>query len=352
MKYIWILIIAMGIWSNTGNAQDALFSQFYALPMSLNPGLAGTYEGKYRIGGMYRDQWRSALEEPFTTYALGLDLRFDLDPRGISKDFFSAGIYFQSDKAGFLEYTLNQMYLTGSFHKSLDNTKYHYLGAGIQIGMNQRNVNFSKVTFQDQFNGIDGYTLPTLELFPENNFAHADFSAGVSYIYAPPRQVAIYGGIAFHHLMGANTSFFNRDSRPNVMLRGEEYTLPMRITAHLASTIPLGDLLHLQPRGMIALQAETVQYNAGAMFKFFFPAQEATNLFLGAYFRGSNGVDTWRSDIPGIMVGYGLNNLFMGMSYDFSLNSVSRFGKTRGSFELSISYFGNYDNEDDMCPRF
>jgi len=351
MRYFKLLILTF-IFGSTAVAQDAIFSQFYALPMSLNPGLSGTYDGKYRVGGIYRDQWRSTLDEPFTTYAFGLDLRFDTDSRGISKDFFSAGIYFQSDKAGFLEYSLNQMYLSGSFHKSLDNTAYHYLGGGIQVGMNQRNMNFSKVNFQDQFNGIDGYTLPTLELIPENNFAHSDFAAGITYINAAPKAVGFYAGVAVHHILGANTSLFNRDSREEIALRGEEYRLPTRFTVHAASTIPVADLMHLQPRGMMAFQADAIQFNVGVMFKFFFPESEASNLFLGAYYRGSNGANTWRADMPGVIVGYGYDNMFMGVSYDFSLNSVSRFGKSRGSFELSISYFGVYDNEDDMCPRF
>ena len=348
-----LILTTFGIVSNQKLvAQDAVFSQFYALPMSLNPSLAGTYDGKYRIGAIYRDQYRSMLDEPFITYGFGLDLKFDVDPKGISKDFFSAGIYFQTDKAGFLEYSLNQMYIVGSFHKSLDNTRYHYLGGGVQLGMNQRNLNYSKIAFQDQFNGIDAYSLPTLELLPENNFAHSDLSVGISYINMPPKQIGFSAGLALHHILGPENSLFIRDSREQLNVRGESYALPMRITAHFSSTIPLGDLLQIQPRGKVFSQASTILFNVGALAKFSFPKAEKSFFYLGAYYRGSNGLNTFRADLPGMIVGFGYDNLFIGTSYDVSLNSISTFGRSRGSFELSISYFGVYDNQDDMCPKF
>lgn len=333
-------------------AQDALFSQFYAIPVSLNPALAGTYDGRYRLAGVYRDQWRSVLEEPFTTYGLGLDLKFNTDPRGISKDFFSAGIYFQSDKAGILEYTLNQMFILGAFHKSLDNSGSQFIGGGIQIGMNQRNINFSNATFQDQFNGIDGYTLGTLELLPENNFAHSDFSAGISYINAPKKGTRFYTGVSVHHIIGINNSLFFRDPDPDIFNRGERYNLPTRITGHVAASFPTYDLMHIQPRAMFTVQGPSTQFNVGAMFKFFFSNLETTTLYLGAYYRGGTGLNSWAADTPGVLVGYGLGDLQIGMSYDFSINALNQYGRSRGSFELSISYFGYYEDEDDLCPAF
>ncbi len=333
-------------------AQDALFSQFYAIPVSLNPALAGTYEGRYRLAGVYRDQWRSMLEEPFTSYGLGLDLKFNTDSRGISKDFFSAGIYFQSDRAGILEYTLNQMFILGSYHKSLDNTGTQFIGGGFQIGMNQRNINFANATFQDQFNGIDGYTLGTLELLPENNFAHSDFAAGISYINAPKKGTRFYAGVAVHHIIGINNSLFFRDPDVEIMGLGERYNLPMRITGHVAASFPTYDLLHIQPRAMFATQGGSSHFNVGTIFKFFFSNLEKTTMYLGVYYRGGTGVNSWAADTPGFLVGYGLGDLQIGMSYDFSVNALNQYGRSRGSFELSISYFGFYEDEDDLCPSF
>ncbi len=333
-------------------AQDALFSQFFAVPMTLNPALSGTYDGKYRISGVYRDQWRSVVEEPFKTYALGLDLRFDSDSRRISKDFFAAGIYFQSDKAGILEYSLNQMYLVGAFHKSLNRSGTQYLGGGVQLGMNQRNINYSRITFQDQFNGIDGYDQATQELFPENNFAHFDLSAGINYILAPKKSAALYMGLSAHHLLGPENSLFTRDPRPEVSTHGVPYRLPVRLSGHIASNIPVNEFLHIQPRAMLSTQGSTFATNLGVTFKLYFLNLDMQNVYLGAFVRMAKGQSNWSSDVMGALIGYGYDNLLIGMSYDFSLNSISSYGRSRGSFELSISYFGVYENEDMLCPSF
>jgi len=58
------LILAAISYSNDLKAQDPHFSQFYAAPLYLNPALAGTSAGNYRVGVNYRDQWRGALDNP------------------------------------------------------------------------------------------------------------------------------------------------------------------------------------------------------------------------------------------------------------------------------------------------
>ncbi|MBK7426556.1 MAG: PorP/SprF family type IX secretion system membrane protein [Saprospiraceae bacterium] len=333
-------------------SQDAVFSQFYALPVSLNPALSGTYDGKYRVSAIHREQWRSVVDEPFRTYGLGLDLRFDVDPKGINKDFFSGSIIFQTDRSGILEYTLNQMYLAGAYHKSLDNSRSQYLGAGIQIGMNQRSVNFSKINFQDQFNGIDGYTLPTLELLPENNIAHVNMAAGLNYIYAPKKNTAIYAGIALHNFLGPENSFFFKDPNDAVNIRGVSYKLPARISFHLASVIPVSEFLDIQPRVLAAMQGPNQLAQVGVNFKFYFLEYELHTLYLGTYLRLANNATSWSTDMLGFLVGYGYDNLVIGMSYDLTLSSLATYGRTRGAFELSVSYFGEYENEDSLCPMF
>lgn len=74
----FILLIGM-ILSFNGVSQDAHFSQFYASPLTLNPAIAGTYNGTFRISTIYRDQWRSALDNPLRTFAISGDVKFDLD---------------------------------------------------------------------------------------------------------------------------------------------------------------------------------------------------------------------------------------------------------------------------------
>ena len=223
-------------------AQDRLFSQFYATPVALNPALAGAFDGKYRIGCVYRDQWRSIVETPITSFAFAADLRLSLPflPNGWDKDKIGVGLVFQRDRVSYLEFSNTQINLAASYHKLLnqgDNTQY--LSLGLQIGLNQRNVNYDKLTFQDQFNGIDAFAGNSLERLPENNFGYADFSTGLHYSFNKKNsRFGFFTGAAFHHFAQPNVSFYqNLDSAAQAPLRSRlsVRSLTVRLGASAAS---------------------------------------------------------------------------------------------------------------------
>ncbi len=331
-------------------AQDAVFSQFFAIPNALNPALSGVYDGKYRVSGVYRDQWRSVMDEPFSSFGLGLDLKFDVDQKGFSKDFFGVSMGFQTDQSGFIEYSLNQMWLGGAFHKYLGGGQF--LGGGVQIGMNQRNINYSKINFQDQFNGIDGYTLGSLENLPENNFAHGDFAVGVNYLGKPNKRTSYSAGVSIHHVVGIENSFFKRDSRTEINTNAESYKLPARFNLYAGLQYRSHELLQINPRILFSIQNKTISSVLGCNFTFNFIQSEKNSFTIGPFLRMSAGNNNWSSDMAGLLTGFGYDNLFIGMSYDFSINAVQRYGRSKGTFELSISYFGFYENNEIFCPTF
>jgi len=57
-RYIKISLAASLLCASVvSNAQtDPHFSQYYAYPMWLNPGLTGAIDGDYRVTALYRDQ--------------------------------------------------------------------------------------------------------------------------------------------------------------------------------------------------------------------------------------------------------------------------------------------------------
>ena len=54
------------------NAQDIHFSQYYASPMTVNPAYTGMFNGTYRVGANYRNQWAS-VSVPYKTFAAYAD---------------------------------------------------------------------------------------------------------------------------------------------------------------------------------------------------------------------------------------------------------------------------------------
>lgn len=163
-----------------GKAQDQHFTQFFASPLTLNPALTGTFDGKYRVAFIYRDQ------DPYKTFAGAIDLRFNMRNIGKRyKDAFGVGMVFYNDKVPEVGYSNNQINVSGGFHKSLSPRNDQFLSLGAQAGISQRNFSYGNLFFEDQFSGSSGYDNPTGEIFPENNFTVADFAVGINYAYSP-----------------------------------------------------------------------------------------------------------------------------------------------------------------------
>jgi hypothetical protein len=72
MKYYLINISFILFGINTINAQDPHFSQYFMSPLTINPALAGTGYGKFRLMSNFRSQWQIG-GTPYSSYTLGLD---------------------------------------------------------------------------------------------------------------------------------------------------------------------------------------------------------------------------------------------------------------------------------------
>ena len=47
--------------------RDAHFTQYYQVPAYVNPALVGNFNGLFKVGMNYRDQWRPAIDRPYAT---------------------------------------------------------------------------------------------------------------------------------------------------------------------------------------------------------------------------------------------------------------------------------------------
>ncbi|MBL7828902.1 MAG: type IX secretion system membrane protein PorP/SprF, partial [Saprospiraceae bacterium] len=119
MKKLYLIGCLCSLISFEVVAQDKHFTQFYAAPLSLNPALTGAMEGSYRVGAIYRDQWRSVLEEPIKTFSFYADLRFDRKKKNNSDDAIGLGIMFFNDKVGIVDFSTTQIAVSLAYHKAL-----------------------------------------------------------------------------------------------------------------------------------------------------------------------------------------------------------------------------------------
>ena len=53
-----------------------------------------------------------------------------------------------------------------------------------------------------------------------------------------------------------------------------------------------------------------------------------------------------------LMAGLQQGNFLFGVSYDANFQDLTNYNQGQGAFELSISYFGDFENDGVLCPRF
>ena len=333
-------------------AQDIHFTQFYASPLLLNPALTGGFDGQLRASTIYRDQWRGALETPFVTTTAALDFRFPLKVGGRqSGDAASAGIVFMNDKVKEYDFTHNQIMVSGGYHKMLDKRTNQILSGGVQVGIGQRNINYSGLAFQDQFsinpNGTSGYFGDSREALPTNNITFFDASVGVNYSYAPRGMAGVYAGAAVHHINEPDISYFSRDDDSL-----EPQALDRKYSIHIAGVLPLSSTLSLQPRALAQVQGESIQAVLGSNIRMQFDDFSSTALHIGSWVRGVKNVEGFGTDAVVALLGIEYHNFLLGTSYDIGLSEFTAGSRGRGALEISIAYLGNYENDSLLCPQF
>lgn len=334
-------------------AQDKHFTQYYSAPMMINPALTGAYQGKYRIGIIRRDQWRQTLESPYATFAGAVDVRFNTSYKQRKfEDAVGVGIVFFNDKVDDIGFRTTQMALSAAYHKALDQHGTHYLSLGTQLATNQRSINYENLTFQDQYDGMNGYALPTGEVLPENNFSYTDFSIGLNYTFSPTRRMTYFIGAAMHHVFEPNVSFLAANPDVDILLP-EDDNLHRKYSGQISARFPIAEKIHLTPRVLFSLQGPHLETNAGSNIRFAMGDYTPFALYLGSWARVVKNADqTVGLDAVVAMFGIEYQSLLFGFSYDINLDDLALPAHRRTAFEISIAYLGNFENEELLCPKF
>ena len=333
-------LILSGLYS-----QDKHFTQFYASPLTLNPALTGAFNGRYRVGGIYRDQWRNTLESPYVTFAGAVDVRWDVELDSRYKDGVGVGLLFFNDRVGGIDFTTNQMALSAAFHKGLDFDKKQFLSVGIQAGLAQRNVNYEDLTFNDQFNSLDAFDTPTRENLPENNFSFSDFNVGLNYTFTPKPGMSFFLGGAFHHFLTPNISFYGEET-------GLEAPLFSKISGQFSAQFPVSDKISLIPRALFAKQGPHMEINSGSNVRIGLNNYTNNAIQFGSWARlVADEQDNIGMDAVIVMVGIEVSNVLIGFSYDVNVEALSN-SRNQNAFEISVNYLGNFEDESILCPKF
>jgi type IX secretion system PorP/SprF family membrane protein len=159
-------------------AQDVHYSQFYYSPFTLNPALAGSMDGQYRFGGIYKNQWGS-ITSPYVYSTPSISGDVKLFNGGYNYNFLGLGLMLLNDRSGDGNLTNLTAMLSASYHQQLDKEGNYHIAIGLMGGIVQKKIDFANLDFYDEFTGLDFGGI-TSEHFDYYQIAYPDFSTGLS----------------------------------------------------------------------------------------------------------------------------------------------------------------------------
>ncbi len=339
MKFMrGLLLLCLGLsFGWTSHAQDIHFSQFHLSPLTTNPALTGAYEGTFRIGGIYRDQWGSILENQFQTPSVYLDAPVF---RGFGKnDWVGAGVMVLNDRAGSAALTNLTAMLSLSYQLGLGKKANTFLSLGVQGGLVQKRIDQSKLTFKDQFNDgvFIGGSSADLANLTETNVSYPDIQIGGminSYITS---KFNVYLGVSAFHLTSPEDAF---------LLTNE---LATRLLVNGGMNIDLSNRVTLSPRVLFQTQSAARELQPHLMLGYHLNTERTITFNIGGGYR--------IADAAIAMLGLDIKGFKVGVAYDFNVSDLSSSTNSRGGWELAASYTAKvYKNPIVkpvlFCPRF
>lgn len=296
-------------------AQDAQFSQFYAMPLYLNPGFTGTAQ-QHRVNSIHRIQWPS-LPKAFTTSAIS----YDYNMRHLNSGF---GLMVQRDKAG--TGGLMSTNVGGFYAYKIQLEKGWIISPGLQFSYTMRNLDFSQLTMHDQL-AFNAGSLPSTsdpDVRKVQGVGYFDFGTGLL-VY----NKTTWFGASVYHLNEPNQSFIHQDDR-----------LPAKYSVHGGVRIPLYNgpmererISSLAPSFIYKKQGEFQQLDLGMHFHY-------NPIMAGFWYRGvplvKNDYDYLRQDAVSFLFGLRFDQFEVGYSYDFTVSSMGP--ASGGSHEVAIMY--------------
>lgn len=348
-QFLLFSVLFLSCFSTKIYSQDKLLTQAFAHPVDLNPAFSGAVDGRYRVSIAYRDQWRSIVESAFTTMGVYGDLKIVPDPR--KDDFFGAGFSLITDRTGLYNVNQNMLSLYGSYHKALNPDLGQYLSAGINIGIAQRNINYENIFFDDQFNGLDDYSLGTAEDLPANNFAFFDMGVGVMYRTDLSEYSAMSFGFSVDHVPGSSISFYHHSLETDESL--PDAKISRKFTGFASFELGANESVSFLPRLIFQKQGVHQMLAAAALVKFDITDYDNQAFHFGGGIRLNQTTDAGlKPSTAYLLTAYEIKGLLIGLSHDILLTQLAAADPGKGAFELSISFTGFYDNDDSICPTF
>ncbi|MEO6720155.1 MAG: PorP/SprF family type IX secretion system membrane protein [Ferruginibacter sp.] len=338
-KIVFLFAVSFQL-MNSLTAQDLHFSQFFNSPLSTNPANTGFIpDADYRIGAQYRNQYSSILASPYKTISVFADAQ--LLRNKIENGWLGLGGLILSDVAGSGGLRSTKIYGSLAYHQQLGNSSL--LTAGFNVGLANKRIDQSKLSFPDQFDGkFFDNSLPSSVILNTNNVSYLDVQVGLNYAYFPTEDIYFNGGYSIHHVNRPQETFFTGSP--------DSSRIPMRHIAFANALLKVNDRVIINPNIYYTNQAKSSEFVLGLNANYNLSGEGGEKqLIAGLYYRVGDAL------IP--MVGFEVKNLRFTFSYDATTSALKNYNNLRGADEFSLIKKGYYSESSSgmrqvFCPRF
>jgi type IX secretion system PorP/SprF family membrane protein len=314
-------------------SQDHLYSQYFNSPVYLNPALNGQFEGDFRANFNYRSQYTTS-GSPSNYFTATVDYNIPQFGGGV-------GLMFNRSSEG--SDFLNTNSIAGIYSYSVGSDEY-ILSFGIQAGISNRSIDYSRLVFDDQIDptlGIIPGSTSAADALALNNKYYFDTGAGINLVVSD----FMIGG-ALQHLNSPNDSF-----------TGVPVKLPIRGTGYMTYRLDLNsednmdddDKSYFIPSVVFYKQAQSQSLAAGVEYKH-------RGISAGLWYR-SGGQEGPSAIVVSLIFDIFVNKetqekFRLGVSHDAPVSGIN-YGETSGSSEGSINYQTiNPNRSADSAPKF
>ncbi|MBL0128554.1 MAG: PorP/SprF family type IX secretion system membrane protein [Flavobacteriales bacterium] len=300
---------------SAAHAQDIHFSQFFNVPMGLNPGAIGQFDGDYRAHAAFRQQWRS-VTIPYRTFALGGDAHDFKGVRGLG-----VGAWLFNDRAGDSRMNQFHMSLGASWTEHFGANREHGVTVGAQLGFTSLTLDNGGLSFDQQYNGF--YYDPDRdngENFKRYGLVHPDLHTGVVYRFTPAPRRLMQIGFGVFNLTKPGIGFLNEPTVP----------LDRRTEFHMLFSFTASERIDVLPMMRVMNQGTYRELIMGANMRYILLDRYGLNraVLLGVHLRGG--------DAGYVYGGLERDDWTFGVSYDINTSALVPASRNRGAIEFTV----------------
>ncbi len=330
MKIKLLFLIAFLNFYSSAHAQDPIFTQYFMVPETLNPGFTGFLETT-SVGVLHRTQWPDLNFRVDTEFAF-LNTWLEEANSGI-------GISVLNHREKFTDYNFTQVNANYAYRVKL--TDEWYFRPAIEIGIGNKSFGFQNVILGDQLNlgqgTINQSSVDPLQLKEKVNFF--DFSAGMLF-----NNENAWFGASLKHINKPNITFAVNGNIPLDVFVSANAGYELLISDYsISSFLPNDTKLLMTANFMKQGDYNRLDIGSGLIFKkLFFGATAAINPV-------RNSPNSHVLTSINAFGGLHYDHFKFGYSYDFN---TSKIGRTGGIYELSLIYRFELIEKCISCPNY